>query len=470
MTNAQAASSMPARCRAASTVRACIRRRWQASRSSPPPATSSSSRCRKDGDVTGIKLAIKYETFTISGTVVDDTGAPVADVHIEAIGRGRAGIDLPSIMSAADGTFRIRNLARGTYNLHAHACGRRRRRREQHQRGRRERHDQARAARRDRGHARRLHEQRRRCSMRTLTADLSIGGDPIIEGTRFWQTGVRPGKYAIEAKAGARDRWRVDRDQERRDREGHADEPRQRQGRRPPLRVRHEDAAARLSLRRESLDGRRDGRAAERQIPDVVPRRQGPLRDGRADRHGARVLLLARQPALRRGHRRRGHEGRARERRDSDVLLVMRSMPAVRAEVPGDAAAVWSCSIDWRISRETCIWETPTRSPISAWVSSTRSAAAGSAARGRTGVRVARRAAAACLRLREGRVLTGAEDSPIAVARRPRSVGGRASRGGARSAVVERFDDLLDVASAAVRQFCAVGERPVRRSAARRRG
>jgi hypothetical protein len=73
----------------------------------------------KDGNVTGVKLAIKYETFTISGTVTDDTGGPVADVHIEAIGRGKPGMDLPSIMSAADGTFRIRNLARGTYSLHA---------------------------------------------------------------------------------------------------------------------------------------------------------------------------------------------------------------------------------------------------------------------------------------------------------------------------------------------------------------
>jgi hypothetical protein len=30
-------------------------------------------------------------------------------------------------------------------------------------------------------------------------------------------------------------------------------------------------------------------------------------------------------------------------------------MTALRVEVPGDAAAVWSCSIDRQISRETCI-------------------------------------------------------------------------------------------------------------------
>ncbi len=154
-----------------------------------------------DGAVTGVKLAIKYETFTISGTVADDAGGPVADVHIEAIGRGKPGIDLPSIMSAADGSFRIRNLARGTYTLHAHAFDG------------------------SEGDALDIAAGAENVTikmvrpgavegtlvgfsttpdvrMRTLTSDLSIGGNPIIEGTRFWQTGLRPGKYAIEAKAG----------------------------------------------------------------------------------------------------------------------------------------------------------------------------------------------------------------------------------------------------------------------------
>ncbi|MDB4959124.1 MAG: hypothetical protein JWO36_6693 [Myxococcales bacterium] len=155
----------------------------------------------KDGTVNGVKLAIKYETFTISGTVLDDAGGPVADVHIEAIGRGKPGMDLPSIMSAADGTFRLRNLARGTYSLHAHAWDG------------------------GEGDASNISAGAESVAiklirpgaiegtlvgfsgtpqifMRTLTADLQIGSAPIIEGTRFWQTGLRPGKYAIEAKAG----------------------------------------------------------------------------------------------------------------------------------------------------------------------------------------------------------------------------------------------------------------------------
>lgn len=155
----------------------------------------------KDDTVEGIKLAIKNETFTISGTVVDDTGGPVADVHIEAIGRGRGGMDLPSIMSAGDGTFRIRNLARGTYTLHAHAWdggeG-----------------DLANIAAGAEAVTIKLvrpgaiegtlvgFSAPPLVRMRTLTADLQIGSNPIIEGTRFWQTGLRPGKYAIEAKAG----------------------------------------------------------------------------------------------------------------------------------------------------------------------------------------------------------------------------------------------------------------------------
>ncbi|HEY5945886.1 MAG TPA: carboxypeptidase regulatory-like domain-containing protein [Kofleriaceae bacterium] len=154
-----------------------------------------------DGEVTGVKLAIKYETFTISGRVVDDAGGPVADVHIEAIGRGKPGIDLPSIMSSADGTFRIRNLARGSYALHAHGSD----------------GSEGDALNIAAGAENVIIKLMRPgaiegtlvgfsnppvVQMLTLTTDLFIGSNPIVDGTRFWQTGVRPGKYAIEAKAG----------------------------------------------------------------------------------------------------------------------------------------------------------------------------------------------------------------------------------------------------------------------------
>src|SRR5262249_37710447 len=140
--------------------------------------------------------------FTIKGTVADASGAPAADVHIEAIGRGKPGIDLPSIMSAADGTFTIQNLARGNYNLHAHGFD--------GSEG-----DALNIAAGSGGVAIKMIKPGRvegtlvgftqppQVHMLTLTTDLFIGGVPIVEGDHFRQTGVRPGKYAIEAKVGA---------------------------------------------------------------------------------------------------------------------------------------------------------------------------------------------------------------------------------------------------------------------------
>jgi hypothetical protein len=155
----------------------------------------------RDGVVTGIKLAIKYEMLAIRGTVVDDAGAPVADVHIEAIGRGRGGMDLPSIMSAANGSFAITRLARGTYNLHAHGSD----------------GSEGDAANIEAGTDNVVIKLVRpgaiegtlvgfstppTVQLLTLTTNLFIGSNPIVEGTRFSQTGLRPGRYAIEAKAG----------------------------------------------------------------------------------------------------------------------------------------------------------------------------------------------------------------------------------------------------------------------------
>jgi hypothetical protein len=105
-------------------------------------------------------------------------------------------------MSAGDGTFRIRNLARGTYTLHAHAFD--------GSEG-----DALNIAAGAEGVTIKLMRAGAvegtlvgfattpQVRMRTLTTDLAIGGNPIVEGTRFWQTGLRPGKYAIEAFGGA---------------------------------------------------------------------------------------------------------------------------------------------------------------------------------------------------------------------------------------------------------------------------
>ncbi|HUS32446.1 MAG TPA: carboxypeptidase regulatory-like domain-containing protein [Kofleriaceae bacterium] len=153
-----------------------------------------------DGSVAGVTLAIKFEQLSIKGSVTDDAGSPVADVHIEAIGRGFGGMDLPSIMSRADGTFEIKKLARGTYALHAHASDG-------------SEADAQNIASGSEGVAIRLirpgaiegtldgFTKTPDVSMLTLTANLQIGTNAIVDGNRFYARGLRPGRYAVEAKA-----------------------------------------------------------------------------------------------------------------------------------------------------------------------------------------------------------------------------------------------------------------------------
>ncbi|MBV8758372.1 MAG: carboxypeptidase regulatory-like domain-containing protein [Deltaproteobacteria bacterium] len=75
----------------------------------------------RDGVVTGVQLAIKDERFAIRGTVVDDTGSPMADVHVMAMAPGESTMDFPSTLTDAAGRFEIADLARGAYSLSAHA-------------------------------------------------------------------------------------------------------------------------------------------------------------------------------------------------------------------------------------------------------------------------------------------------------------------------------------------------------------
>ncbi len=72
--------------------------------------------------VTGVRLAIKNERLAIRGVVVGDGGAPVPDVHVEALGHGSGPAEAPWAMTDVNGAFEIDDLARGTYALHAHAA------------------------------------------------------------------------------------------------------------------------------------------------------------------------------------------------------------------------------------------------------------------------------------------------------------------------------------------------------------
>jgi hypothetical protein len=76
----------------------------------------------RDAAVTGVQLAIKDERFAIRGTVVDETGAPLSDVHVMAMAPGESSMGFPSTLTDAAGRFEITNLARGTYSLGAHAA------------------------------------------------------------------------------------------------------------------------------------------------------------------------------------------------------------------------------------------------------------------------------------------------------------------------------------------------------------
>jgi RNA polymerase sigma-70 factor (ECF subfamily) len=157
----------------------------------------------KDGVAAGVKLAIKYERLAIRGNVVDDTGAVVADVHVEAISTGRfaGGMDFPSAMSDGSGRFAIDNLARGTYNLHAHAAD----------------GSETEVLNISTGSDAVTIKLARPGAIEgtlvgfstppivetnTLTTDLHIGGFAIVDGNAFSQEGLPPGRYTVEAKAG----------------------------------------------------------------------------------------------------------------------------------------------------------------------------------------------------------------------------------------------------------------------------
>lgn len=158
----------------------------------------------KNGVAAGVRLAIKYERLAIGGNVVDDVGAPVADVHVEAISIGRmpSSMDFPSAMSDASGRFTIDNLARGSYNLHAHAAD----------------GSETEVLNIATGTDSATIKLARPGAIagtlegfsttpivetNTLTTDLHIGGNADVEGNTFSQVGLPPGRYTVEAKAGA---------------------------------------------------------------------------------------------------------------------------------------------------------------------------------------------------------------------------------------------------------------------------
>jgi RNA polymerase sigma factor (sigma-70 family) len=156
----------------------------------------------KDGVVTGVRLAIKHQNLSIRGIVVDDTGIAVSDVHVEAIGHGYVVMtDLASVMTDTNGKFEIGNLARGTYNLHAHASDGS----ETEVLGISTAGDPVTIKLARPGAIQGTlvgFSTTPLVETNTLTADLHISSNAIVEGNTFSQVGMPPGRYTVEAKVG----------------------------------------------------------------------------------------------------------------------------------------------------------------------------------------------------------------------------------------------------------------------------
>ncbi|MEO6772628.1 MAG: sigma-70 family RNA polymerase sigma factor [Kofleriaceae bacterium] len=73
-----------------------------------------------------VTVTVDAGLLAIRGTVVDDTGAPIADALVEALSSSTAPVSItiepmPSVRTDGAGAFTIERLAAGTYNLRAHA-------------------------------------------------------------------------------------------------------------------------------------------------------------------------------------------------------------------------------------------------------------------------------------------------------------------------------------------------------------
>jgi hypothetical protein len=156
----------------------------------------------QDGVVTGVTLAIKNERLAIRGTVIDDTGATVPDVHVEVIGHDViVSMGFASAMTDANGDFEVTNLARGPYSLHAHAAN----------------GSEAEVLNVAAGSDHVMIKRPRPGAIDgtlvgfsktptvetlLLLADLHNGGYAIVDGNHFSAIGLTPGTYTVQAKAG----------------------------------------------------------------------------------------------------------------------------------------------------------------------------------------------------------------------------------------------------------------------------
>jgi Carboxypeptidase regulatory-like domain len=150
------------------------------------------------GAVNGITLAIADEHLAIHGRVVDDASAPAPDVYVATAYRRL--FTLPSVMSDANGRFVIENLAPGDYLVHAHAADG------------------------SEGIATEVQAGSTEVEIKLVrpgSVDGTLAGfssppsvevalltnarivtTALVDGARFENHGLRPGRYAVQARAG----------------------------------------------------------------------------------------------------------------------------------------------------------------------------------------------------------------------------------------------------------------------------
>jgi len=156
----------------------------------------------KDGALEGVTLAVKNQRLVIQGSVVDDTGASVADVRVQTIARGEGFGDAPSSMTDADGKFELADLSPGNYNLYAHAANG----------SETEVTGVAAGAQNVTITLPRTGEidgtlagfsATPSVTAQTFNTDLALGANAIVDGTTFVAAGLTPGHYVVQAEAGA---------------------------------------------------------------------------------------------------------------------------------------------------------------------------------------------------------------------------------------------------------------------------
>jgi hypothetical protein len=69
--------------------------------------------------VTGVRVQIRYEALAITGRVTGTDGKPVADATVRAVPQGMQWFRVPSTTSDQTGAFTLRDLSAGTYTVNA---------------------------------------------------------------------------------------------------------------------------------------------------------------------------------------------------------------------------------------------------------------------------------------------------------------------------------------------------------------